>query len=280
MPVEIALDSLIVPSTTWDSNARPVIPVGLDGETIAPFAIDLQRMHGLIVTGTPGSGKTTLVQSLLLAMAEQLSPDRVELYLNGVVDAQLQPFKQLPHTKAYLETSTEFAECIEHMTHLLRQREQAFRQVSSDGRQDRQSFLANYPFLILAIDDYSDTRSIISSEIFDDTWKSLLKLGRSYKLIVVLSAPASYFQSAVYSDELFKDLKQQHQPVILLGGTDSESTTLFNIRLRPEERNLIFDHPGRGYYKYRNEQRLLQTASCHIGSLSMTEWIRRIRQKS
>jgi S-DNA-T family DNA segregation ATPase FtsK/SpoIIIE len=64
--------------------------------------VDLGRQHpNLWLAGRPGAGVDLAVRSLVMALAEQHTPDELELYALAFSGGALLPFKDLPHTAGY-----------------------------------------------------------------------------------------------------------------------------------------------------------------------------------
>lgn len=277
LPLEVALDSILMPAPGWSDQHDRSIPIGIDADTMKPLIADLGEMPNHLIVGPPDSGKTTLLQSMLLALAERYSPDQMQLFVSGLTGTQLYPFTRLPHTKAYIEDSGRLDETITELVALLNQRRQQYEQEQRNSGQapDERVFTAHFPLLVLAIDEYDEARSSMYG-VLDDTWRELTRLGRRFGLAVLSAGSSAYFQS-FFGDELGKALKEQGS-IILLGGTDAGSVHSFGLRLQPEERGQIFG-PGRGYYKRRSMQRFFQGVSCHAGTLQLAEWIEQIRKR-
>ncbi|MEI6179298.1 MAG: FtsK/SpoIIIE domain-containing protein, partial [Chloroflexales bacterium] len=277
LPDELALNLLLTAAPGWKAQSDLSIPLGIEADSMNPLLVDLTEAQNLLIVGPAASGKTTLLQSMLLALAERHPPSQVQIYLSGLTGMQLQPFARLPHTQTYIEDSGQLNETVTELVALLNQRRRDYEQEQrSSGRGlDERTFAARYPALVLAIDDYADARSAMS-QILDDTWREFLRLGRRFGLVVLVASPAAYFQ-AFYGDELGKTLKDQGS-IILLGGTDADSVHSFGLKLKPEERGKTFS-AGRGYYKRRAVQQLFQSASCQLGALQLSEWIEQIGQK-
>ena len=277
LPDNIALDVLLTAAPVWSAQTDVSIPIGIEAESMSPLLVNLAEAQNHLIVGPPTSGKTTMIQSMVLALTERHAPSQMQLYLSGLTGMQLQPLARLPHVQAYIEDSGQLNDTITELLSLLNQRRRDYEQEQrSSGRApDERTFAARYPALVLAIDDYPDARSALST-ILDDTWREFLRLGRRFGLAILAASPASYFQS-FYGDELGKALKDQGS-IILLGGTDADSVQTFGLKLQPEERGKIFV-AGRGYYKRRALQQLFQSANCQTGTLQLPEWVDQITQK-
>ncbi len=86
-----------------DSNAK--IPLGL-GQDISghPIVTDLAKMPHLLVAGTTGSGKSVGVNSMILSMLFQLSPDKLRLIMVDPKMLELSIYEDIPHLLAPVVT--------------------------------------------------------------------------------------------------------------------------------------------------------------------------------
>jgi S-DNA-T family DNA segregation ATPase FtsK/SpoIIIE len=79
-------------------QSRAVLPLALgrttDGE---PLVADLVRLPHLLIAGRAGSGKTSLVDALVLSMLYRLTPDRLRLLLIDPGQRDLPAYATLPH---------------------------------------------------------------------------------------------------------------------------------------------------------------------------------------
>ncbi len=71
-------------------------------QTQDPLAINLGKEGHLAIYGAPGVGKTTLLQTLILSLAQTHSPDEVNLYLLDFGGRLLTLFAPLPHVGGVL----------------------------------------------------------------------------------------------------------------------------------------------------------------------------------
>ena len=74
------------------------LPVGLGvGDTGAAQSIDLAQMPHLLVAGATGSGKSVWINSMLLSLLVNKSPEELELVLIDPKRVELAPYRDLPH---------------------------------------------------------------------------------------------------------------------------------------------------------------------------------------
>lgn len=62
-----------------------------------PATIDFAQVRNIMLTGLSGSGKTTMLQTLAVALATQYSPDEVNIYVFSLTSHMLKCLSTLPH---------------------------------------------------------------------------------------------------------------------------------------------------------------------------------------
>ncbi len=87
------------------SDSKATIPLGL-GHDISgkPVVADLAKMPHLLVAGTTGSGKSVGVNSMILSMIFQLSPDKLRLIMVDPKMLELSIYEDIPHLLAPVVT--------------------------------------------------------------------------------------------------------------------------------------------------------------------------------
>ncbi|WP_198262720.1 DNA translocase FtsK [sulfur-oxidizing endosymbiont of Gigantopelta aegis] len=87
------------------ADSKAAIPLGL-GHDISgkPVIADLAKMPHLLVAGTTGSGKSVGVNSMILSMLFQLSPDKLRLIMVDPKMLELSIYEDIPHLLAPVVT--------------------------------------------------------------------------------------------------------------------------------------------------------------------------------
>ncbi len=87
------------------ADSKALIPLGL-GHDIGghPVVADLAKMPHLLVAGTTGSGKSVGVNSMILSMLFQLSPDELRLIMVDPKMLELSIYEDIPHLLAPVVT--------------------------------------------------------------------------------------------------------------------------------------------------------------------------------
>ena len=67
-----------------------------------PLKLDLQQCQHLLITGSSGSGKSMLLQSMLFSLVRDYSPGQLQFYVLDYSSGMLRLFQKLPHCAAVL----------------------------------------------------------------------------------------------------------------------------------------------------------------------------------
>lgn len=138
--------------------------------TVSPAVddtIDLRRYPHVLVAGTTGSGKSTLVRMMLLSLAVNTHPDDLSMVLIDMKNTDLASLRTLPHVERFAVMDDAAGRAIRHVESILRQRIE--RQISE-------------PKLLLAIDEL---RELARLPGVINSLGSIVSLGRSLGIHVV-----------------------------------------------------------------------------------------------
>ena len=99
----ITLDELekVVPIEAWQKRTAPSVLIGVadipQAQKQEAVAIDLSKDGNILLYGSPGTGKTTFLQTVAMDLARKQSPENLILYLLDFGTNGLAPLTQLPH---------------------------------------------------------------------------------------------------------------------------------------------------------------------------------------
>lgn len=99
----ITLDELdkVVPIKAWQKRTAPSVLIGVadipQAQKQEAVAIDLSKDGNILLYGSPGTGKTTFLQTVAMDLARKQSPENLTMYLLDFGTNGLAPLSQLPH---------------------------------------------------------------------------------------------------------------------------------------------------------------------------------------
>ncbi len=167
LPDQVALPALDLPpgwnGQTWAAHAdwlRPVVGLFDDpaNQRQGALRINLAREGHLALYGAPGTGKTTLLQTLITSLARAHPPSDLHIYVMDFGGRALSLFADLPHVGAVILADE--AERVHRLMRLLQEevdrRKAAFARagVNTLGAY-RTTGIGAMPALILALDNYT-----------------------------------------------------------------------------------------------------------------------------
>lgn len=178
------------------SDTKAIIPLGL-GHDIAgkPVVADLARMPHLLVAGTTGSGKSVGVNSMILSMVFQLSPDQLRLIMVDPKMLELSIYEDIPHLLA--PVVTDMKEAANALRWCVAEMERRYKLMAAMGVRNLAGFnkkieaaidagspikdplftpnpltpeqeaeeLDTLPFIVIVIDEFADMMMIVGKKV-------------------------------------------------------------------------------------------------------------------
>lgn len=276
----IGLSELITPEHPGVKESMAGCPVPLGREItcpdLAPFQISLNDGPHFIITGAVQSGKTTLLQTWLVALAHRYSVEQVQFYIVSYGDLVLASLQKLPHTQAFIEEEDALRCCLEAIEQELNRRKAelgAARRVA-DGPVDDSKIAARWPALVLAMDDFDQFQRSAGDDQKALLAKLLKRRGSGFHAMI--AGPVSEFSSGW--GDLATALKEL-QSGFLLGTSEPDHLGVFNIKLPFGEAGKAVP-TGRAFCARKGRYRVAQMATCLQDTLSMSEWLKIIMEQS
>lgn len=204
LPEYLALDSLLPALQDWvdrqgrwygadwtQPGFRP--PIGrLDNlsEATQPLLhLDLTTGHCAII-GAPGSGKTSLLRSIVTALAVTYSPVELNIYCLDVGGRGLSVFQDLPHVGAIIlpNDAEKVQRLFRRLETIVEIRKSLFSraQVDSLSEYNAQTESEQLPALLLLVENFAEFRENFEDEM--TSLASLLREARPYGVYIIVTA--------------------------------------------------------------------------------------------
>jgi len=195
---KIPLESLLVKNTgfngtawlPYDIDLAPAIGL-IDNPTAQsqyPLKLNLSENGHTAIYGAPGTGKTTLLQTLVMSLARSYSPDDVNIYIMDFGGWSMGILKGIPHIGGIANDNEE--EKIEKLVRLLtKELEDRRRRFAKEGVQNistyRQASGEVLPEIVLVLDNFMPVRDMYPN--IEPFFLTLTQQGGSYGMYFVVS---------------------------------------------------------------------------------------------
>jgi S-DNA-T family DNA segregation ATPase FtsK/SpoIIIE len=258
LPEYISLPDLI---TQASANPQPAkveglrVPLGIDDLTLRPVWGELHpdSQHFLIAGGA-GTGKTALLRTWILGLAQRYTPADVQIY---VVDFRraLRALSRLPHVKGFGDNELRLNEMLEGLKKELLERQQRL----SSGSSSKTPPLVP---IVLVIDDYELTSALPKNP--GSELKDVARQARDIGLHAIIAGGINDLGRGF--DGLVQQARAGRSGIVL--GGDPQDNAILGVR--------ILDlPPGRGYFVQRNSRNLMQAAFLEPEAVPV--WMAQIR---
>lgn len=174
-------------------ESRSKLKLGL-GKDIAGATViaDLATMPHLLIAGATGSGKTVCVNSLIVTILYNSSPDEVKFIMIDPKRVELAPFNGLPHLLAPVVTdSKKVASVLEWLVSQMESRYELFaketvRNIDAyNAKIDKQQG-TKLPYIIVIIDELADLM-IVAGQDIEGAITRLAQLSRAVGIHIILA---------------------------------------------------------------------------------------------
>jgi DNA segregation ATPase FtsK/SpoIIIE, S-DNA-T family len=157
----------------------------------SPLMLDLTKDGHIAVYSSPGYGKSTFIQSLIMDLARQHNPENLNVYLVDLGTNGLLPLKNLPHV-ADLIRIEETAKCLKLVDRIsaeMKVRKKLLSQYDVANLEMYEKLSGKkMPNIIMAIDNYDAVREAGFYEEFEMLILQIVREGSSVGIHIVVSA--------------------------------------------------------------------------------------------
>jgi S-DNA-T family DNA segregation ATPase FtsK/SpoIIIE len=244
--------------STQPTTSALTTVLGQDYEGLSPviLSLDDDGPTFLVAGVSPQSGKTSLLQSWVLNLAERYWPNDIQMIFLDHHARTMSPFRRLPHKMDYVGSASGLEDVGTKLAEEIKRRQESVERAyerDPDGF-DSRTFARRWPRILIVIDDYD--RFAGQADAFRRRLADLLTSGGELGVSFLLSGNASELPRD-YDDPLMQRTRK-HGCGVLLCGTDGIEQ--FNEARRPQGSPGSGLPPGRGYMISRGRPKLFQAA--------------------
>ncbi|MEZ2658651.1 type VII secretion protein EssC [Aneurinibacillus aneurinilyticus] len=225
LPKEINWEQLLDRFPTKDSGA---LPYGIDTEDLSLQSIRLEDADHVLVTGRVESGKTSLLQTLILSINRQYNPEEIDVFLIELEAKRtgIMNFSHLPHVKGHATDLSGAKQVLEQAVSII---EEA--QASTYGNDWTDSVEENsYRPLVIIIDDAENFMQQTNMDFESKSYLEKLTKEARKKNIHFLMAGSLASMNSYMHEPWMMNIKKKFVG-FLLGSTLSTDLYFFNMRL-------------------------------------------------
>ena len=238
------------------------IRLGIEDFSLSSISVELNKdTPHMFVVGGPGSGRTTVLQTLLLMLSNPIYGETKVALLDFRRTSR--PLRRLPNMWVYADTEERLLKMVGALKEELRARVTRMQEIleaMKDADDDVISNLLLMDPIVLVIDDYDQLGSLSRNPLLD--LREFLLQARDLGLYIIITGTPG---DITRSDVVLQQVRACRLGMIL--GADPSEPQILGVRMSDLP-------PGRGYLVRRNQRRLMQVA--HLAPALMPSWIARL----
>jgi S-DNA-T family DNA segregation ATPase FtsK/SpoIIIE len=137
-----------------DYNLPVAIGVLTDGQ---PVYFDLSKMPHALIAGHKGSGKSVLLNSIMVSLISKFIPAELQFIIIDQKGVDFKPWENSKYTREYITNPKESVKSLERITEEINARFNILKQSNSDNIKDyNDKSKDKMPYLIIIIDELAD----------------------------------------------------------------------------------------------------------------------------
>jgi DNA segregation ATPase FtsK/SpoIIIE, S-DNA-T family len=186
-----------------------------------PWVVDLERMPHLLVAGATGSGKSVCINSIIISLLYQNSPDQLKLILVDPKRVELTMYNGIPHLLTPVITKAD--KTINALKWAVGEMDRRFELLSQNGKRNISEFNGEsknaLPYIVIVIDELADLMSVAPAEVEG----SIIRLAQMARAVGIHLVVATQRPSVDVITGLIKANITSRIAFTVASGTDSRT---------------------------------------------------------
>ncbi len=182
----VYLKDVLAQSRFRGSGVKLMLALGKDISG-KPLIADLSEMPHLLIAGTTGSGKTVCVNSIIMSMLFNASPDEVKFLMVDPKMVELTPYNSIPH--ALCPAVTDPKKVSAALNWVVGEMESRYSQLAKTGVRNIKGYHAKghkLPYIVIIIDELADLMQV-SAKTIESAITRLAQLSRAVGIHLILA---------------------------------------------------------------------------------------------
>ncbi len=180
----------------WQKPKKPMsVTIGMldqpELQSQSPLELNLSKDGHIAVFSSPGYGKSTFLQTVVIDLVNQHNPEHLHVYLLDFGTNGLLPLKNLPHVADTIQTDDEekIGKFVRILSNVIKERKQKLSQVGvANLEMYEQATGEVLPNILIALDNYDSVRDVADAEEFEKLITQVAREGASIGMNLVISA--------------------------------------------------------------------------------------------
>lgn len=187
-PSLVTLKSILSSDSMKSNKSKLAVSLGLDVSG-SPVAADIKRMPHILMAGSTGSGKSTLIHAFLATLLFRCSPEELRLILVDTKRVELTEYNEIPHLLTPVITEAE--KVLSALKWSMGEMERRYKLFQNAKVRDIDSYneLSGFqalPYIIILVDELADMMQLAPVEV-EKAICRLAQMARATGIHLVLS---------------------------------------------------------------------------------------------
>lgn len=187
-PSLVTLKSILTVESMKSGKGRLLVALGLDVSG-SPLVADVKKMPHVLIAGSTGSGKSTLIHAFLATWLFRCSPEELRLILVDTKRVELTEYNEIPHLLTPVITEPEkVLSALKWSTGEMERRYKLFQgaKVRDIEAYNELSGFQALPYIVILVDELADMMQLAPVEV-EKTVCRLAQMSRATGIHLVLS---------------------------------------------------------------------------------------------